>query len=35
MFQKWFWATKVGYGGKRRGGLKRKDIGDYAFTRGN
>jgi hypothetical protein len=34
-FQKWFWTDKVGHGGKRSGGFKRKDIGDYVFTRGN
>jgi hypothetical protein len=34
-FQKWFWTNKDGDGGKRSGGFKRKDIGDYVFTRGN
>jgi hypothetical protein len=34
-FQKWFWTNGVGHGGKRSGGFKRKDIGDYVFTRGN
>jgi hypothetical protein len=33
--QKWFWTIKVGHGGKTSGGFKRKDIGDYIFTRDN
>jgi hypothetical protein len=35
MFSKWFWTNKVGHGGKRSGGFKRKDIGDNVLTRGN
>jgi hypothetical protein len=34
-FQKWLWTNGVGHGGKRSGGFKRKDIGDYVFTQGN
>jgi hypothetical protein len=33
--KKWFWTNKVGHGGKRSGGFKRKVIGDYVFTRDN
>jgi hypothetical protein len=34
-FQIWFLKNKYGHGGKRSGGFKRKDIGDYVLTRGN
>jgi hypothetical protein len=35
MFSKMFWTKVIGQGGKRSGGFKIKDIGDYVFTRGN
>jgi hypothetical protein len=35
MFSKMVWTNVVGHGGKRSGGFKRKDIGDYVFTRDN
>jgi hypothetical protein len=35
MFSKMVWTNVVGPGGKRSGGFKRKDIGDYVFTRDN
>jgi hypothetical protein len=34
-FQKWFWTKGLGHGGKGVVVFKRKDIGDYVFTRGN
>jgi hypothetical protein len=35
IFSKWFSTKGVGHGGKGVVVFKRKDIGDYVFTRGN